>query len=882
MEIDMKKIFILILAPLLLTGCNLTTATDSVTKQEQSTPIQQTEKESSEKNNNDHLVKIRDKSFTANGKTLQLTDDEWKALLTAFVNLQESEPALPKENGTTGDSFAIYIKGQVHNISQINGKYSSYISVDSNAEYFFNDEFRQLFKQYCTDETEIETEAHNTANNPEDRLLGLSVECDEPKNPDEYLETARAVVKPWLDSLKSEEGQYKLSSYTFTDKLADNRVFHGDGYINGAREFVCYVGFDTPTKDEDTVFYASGTYDTFYHYYFGPGILARFRWENGVCRLVKYDEAFSMLTSDNLKDGLYGMSQQEMKYKTFYDFSNDKDNVKEWLEKNLRSKLCTHRVSHNVMMLSNGNIVFMDIGNSRCPEYNGDFVTTDMSQYFYDPEKGEKYSSPVDFIDGSGAVVMTYRQDFQIIYDDYNHDGNPDYTIRISSDDYGSTYDVRCMDINGTPWEDQTEVYVYGEFDESIRLQLYSGTSILKPVDNGNGGTAYEEYKLFDDKSNTSHDDVTEGGLTDYRMYSQRFYLPESLRCYSKEDKEVICYLWNNTDKAITLDENYEIQRKNNNKWETVGTGSTNRITVNGGEYAEVNFDITSINSDEISLYRIKADANKKAVYGGFYYGNQNVQNLEITSESYPSELGSISFEIVNNGLSAVYLDSAALYQNGEKLCDIDINDIGRINSGSSHTLIVTEDDVSEPFSAGEYTLELVSGEAEFSGKARVINVPRERLFYFPEKVTARKSSDMIKIPLKNNIWNEEKAILNHLSPVEVMNAGVWFSTTYFSEILNDSTDNINIEFGDTIELSFINDSYMLDDMKDFFNEMKNYDYSDTIDEDEFAEISSMTFDEFVKEILNISQPQKGDLCRICINIGENGYDSEYVYFEMP
>lgn len=36
------------------------------------------------------------------------------------------------------------------------------------------------------------------------------------------------------------------------------------------------------------------------------------------------------------------------------------------------------------------------------------------------------------------------------------------------------------------------------------------------------------------------------------------------------------------------------------------------------------------------------------------------------------------------------------------------------------------------------------------------------------------------------------------------------------------------------------------------------------------------------KEILNIAKPQKGDLCRICSNIGENGNNSEYVYFEMP
>lgn len=33
-------------------------------------------------------------------------------------------------------------------------------------------------------------------------------------------------------------------------------MFHGDGYVNGGREFVCYVGFDTPTKDGNTKWYA--------------------------------------------------------------------------------------------------------------------------------------------------------------------------------------------------------------------------------------------------------------------------------------------------------------------------------------------------------------------------------------------------------------------------------------------------------------------------------------------------------------------------------------------------------------------------------------------------------------------------------------------------
>lgn len=882
MEIKMKKIFYLILIALLLTGCNNTTAKDRTRKWGHNTNKQQPEKVFSEENNIDMPVKNTGKFFIANGRDLQLTEDEWNAMLTAFSNLQQSEPALPKERGTEGDSFDFYINGEIHNIMQINGQYSSYISVDSKAEYICNDEFRKLFKQYCTDEPEIDVEIDNSANNPKERLVGLSVECDEPSNQDEYLETARAVVKPWLDSLKSEEGEYKLASYIFTDKLADNRVFHGDGYINGGREFVCYVGFDTPTKDEASVFYASGTYDTFYHYYFGPGILARFRWEDGVCTLINYDEAFSMLTSDNLKDGLYGISQKEIKHKTFYDFFNDKDNVNEWLEKNYRSKLCTYRISHNVMMLSNGSIIFMDIGNSSRPEYNGDYVTTDMGQYFYNPEKGDIYSSPVDFIDGSGAVVMTYRQDFRIIYDDYNHDGNPDYAIRISSDNYGSTYDVRCMDINGTPWEDHTEVYMYGKFDESIRLQLCNGTSILKPIAIGDDGTTYTECKLFNDMSNTAHDDVTEDGFTDYRMYSQKFYLPESLRCYSKVDNEVICYFWNNTDKAVTLDESYEIQRKNHNKWESVGTGSIESRTVNSGEYAEVNFDITSINSDEISLYRFKTTANGKAVYGGFYYGTQNTTCLDISSENYPSEARSISFEIVNKGMSAVYIDSAALYQNDEKLCDIDTRDIRRINIGSSHTVTVTTEDISKKFSEGEYTIRLISGGTEFIGKSSVYNVPSERLFYFPEKVTATNASDIINIPLKNNIWNEEAAILYYIGAVEVMKDGVWYSTTYSNEGLYEYSDNILVEYGDTVEVGFINDSSISDAMNNYFNVMKDYDYSDMMYIDKYSDISSMTFDEFLKDILNYTQPQKGDLCRICINIGENGNKSEYVYFEMP
>ncbi|MGN0402404.1 MAG: hypothetical protein ACI4HQ_09125 [Acetatifactor sp.] len=843
----MKNTLAFIIAVLLLTGCNA--GNDITANQTSNTAAEFTDTAASEEISIDKPVKSEDKAFRANGRDISLEDKEWEAVLTAFRNLQQSEPALPKENGVIGDRLTISINGESHNIMQINGKNSSYISVDNRAEYFCTDELYDLFRKYCTYENKNEP-------NPEERLVGLSAECDEPTNPEEYLETARTVVKPWLDSLKSEKGRYRLSEYTFTDKLNENRTFHGDGYINGGREFVCYVGFDTPDEDEDTAFFASGTYDTFYHYYFGPGIFARFRWENGICTLIEYDVAFSMLTSDKLTDGLYGISQQEMKYKTFYDFINDKENVKSWLEKDYCSRLCAYRISHNVMMLSNGSILFMDIGNSSHPEYEGDFATTDMHQYFYDSEMDEKYSSPVDFIDGSGPVVMTYRNHFPIIYDDYNHDGNPDYAIRISSDDYGSTYDVRCMDINGTPWEDNTEVYVYGEFDESIRLQVYSGTSILRPDDNGNGGKTYQQEFLFSDKSNTCHDDVTEDGFTDYRMYSQKFYLPETLRCYSVEDSQIICYFWNNTDQRVTLEEGYEIQKRNGDKWDSVGARSINSLTIDGGKCAEVSFDVSSISSDEMSLYRIRVTADGEAVYGGFYYGTKRKACLDISADNYPNGVGSISFTVKNTGMSAVYLDSAALYYNGEKLYDIDVNDIGRIDSTSCHTITVTTDNICREFSAGEYTLEIGAGGTYFSANANVIAVPAERRFYFPQKVEASKDSKVIKIPLKNNIWNEETAVVHYLITMEVMKDGIWISTAYSNENTGKHRDSIEIEFGDTAELSFINCT--------------------------FSKIGSMNLYTFLRYIQSIAQPKSGDLCRICIRINDSSNYSEYVYFEMP
>ena len=226
-------------------------------------------------------------------------------MLTQFRAFQETEPVLPKERGQINGRIKITINGAEHSLYRYTGKYSAFVSIDGKSEYACSPDTEALFDRYCVGENS-NSDISVSKGTPEDRLVGLSVECAEPKTQDDYLAVARKIVAQWLDSLKTETGRYKLESHRLTDSLADNRVFHGDGYVNGGREFVCYVGFDTPTEDESTAFYASGTYDTFYHYYFGPGVFARFRWKNGVCTLIDYAVTVNVSEKEISGDFLVG------------------------------------------------------------------------------------------------------------------------------------------------------------------------------------------------------------------------------------------------------------------------------------------------------------------------------------------------------------------------------------------------------------------------------------------------------------------------------------------------------------------------------------------------------------------------------------------------
>ena len=217
---------------------------------------------------------------------------------------------------------------------------------------------------------------------------------------------------------------------------------------------------------------------------------------------------------------------------------------------------------------------------------------------------------------------MTYHNGFSLKFADYNHDGNPDYAIRIASDEHGSTYDLRCMDDGGTPWCANREVYVYGEFDESILLQVSDNGRLLIPDRNSRGDYMLRESAPVSDLSDAKHQQVSDTYNADYRMYSQKFYLPENLRCYGPETSEIICYFWNNTDEAVSVDGNYTIEKQNGDTWETVSAGhSFTGAETAPHKHTELTFDISEVTESSAGLYRIKFMIDNKAVYGGFYLG---------------------------------------------------------------------------------------------------------------------------------------------------------------------------------------------------------------------------------------------------------------------
>lgn len=503
--------------------------------------------------------------------------------------------------------------------------YESYMVIDG-CYFGVSDKLDELVTGLAESDTEVYME-------PDERILTYTYECEEPTTHEDYIEVAKEIVAQWLDSLTKETGMFKIESYTFEKNYQTNESeFLADGYVDGIREWAVDVRFEVEGIPEDSVFADDLSdnlgYNTYYHYYFGPCIIVRLRWENGVCTVVNYDGAYMGVTyGGSLVDGLYGIQNESVEYPTFYEYMNDKEKVNDYLTNGIYSPIIPDVVSHNVTMLSDGRIYYIDIGSSASYEelthQEDGYCYGQMSRNFYDEYGNTTYSSPVSYSDATQSPnKLTFKEGFELLFDDYNNDGNPDYTVKIDEDENGSTYYIECMSNDGTPRANPygVEIYMAGAFEDSIRLQRYED--------------GYVVWRL-DDETNEIKPNAA---IEDYRMYSQRYYEPEPLNVYEADTERIVCYLWNNTKDEVTYSDKYSIERYVNGEWETVidnlvcESGQTNAYS-----YSELSFDVSSMQETACYEYRIVLDvvANDKTqtVYGGFYMGNPN-EKVENSNEA--------------------------------------------------------------------------------------------------------------------------------------------------------------------------------------------------------------------------------------------------------
>lgn len=556
-------------------------------------------------------------------KYLEIDDDlkqDFKAEIDSIIG--SSQKWVKSTNADMVYDLYLLADDTKYYIVKYENSYESYLII--NGCYY---EVSRTLDELVTNLAESDTEVYME---PDERILTYTYECAEPTTDEAYIEVAQEIVGQWLDSLTEETGEFKIDTYTFAKSSRTSKSeFLADGYVDGVREWVVDVRFDVEGIPEDSVFTDDTGYNVYYHYYFGPCVLVRLKWENGICTVVGYDGSYVGASySGYLMDGLYGIQDEDVLYPTFYEFMNDTENVDEYLTNGVYSPVISNIISHNVTMLSDGSIYYIDIGGVDAYEdfqhQDNGYCYGEMLRNFSDVYGNTTYSSPVSYNEETQSPnKLRFKEGFQLLFDDYNNDGNPDYTIKIDEDENGSTYYIENMSNDGTPRANPYNVMIYmaGAFDDSIRLQRYENGYVIWHVDN---------------ESNVLKPNIE---LEDYRMYSQRYYEPEPLNIYESDTTQIVCYFWNNTADAVTYSDQYSIERYTNGDWETVAEN----LICEGGQveaysYGTLKFDVSSVQETACSEYRIVIDTvandNTQTVYGCFYMGNpdEKTDALEETS----------------------------------------------------------------------------------------------------------------------------------------------------------------------------------------------------------------------------------------------------------
>lgn len=798
--------------------------------------------------------------FSLNGEVIEVKDNVKKRFAAVYNEIIAAEPTEVSDgfvNGVYG--FVVEYGGLRHAVAKLVGVYGYYLMIDGNY-YPVSEKMDKIAADILPDSI-----------SPADRLLECSCKCPEPITNDDYIKAARECVYQWLDTLADEKGAYKVESYKPYWNGAEDE-FIAAGLVGGAKEFAAQICFEVYGAERGSVFKAPSNsgYNDFYHYYDGSCAFVRCRWENGVCRVVDYDEAFM----PSVGNGLYGINSSKSGYDTFFDFFNDKKTVKKYKDKTVTPKPDRNEtaISHNPFMISDGKIFYADIDlpAADANKNKDGTVSGKFGRSFYAEDGKRVYSSPVDYNEAAmEPFELTFTDGFSLVFDDYNGDGNPDYTIKIGENEQGSRYNVCCIANDGSPRAGSMsgEVFMAGRHEDSIRLQ--------------NTERGYVTWSADNDGKLTPSEIVD-----DYRMYSQRYYLPRQFRGYNDEN-EIICYLWNNTAKKVSAGGEYRVERKDGDKWTDTGVnGKVKSRAVQPYREAELSFDISKLTKRPAGEYRIVMKCGGKTVYGGFYMTSAAEADCKITAESetLPADRTFINFGVENVCENPVRITSAQLLKDGKKAADIDVSQLGVIGAGESVEITARAED-NKLLGTGKYTLRINCGKYKFSGgKTTLKKFPAERLTYFNGAAQVSKTDGGINVTLKNNIWSEETAKIAMVR-LYVLKDGEWIPTDFQSVESFDGSDHIDIGFGKSVTLKFksaaaeyLQDEETVNIAKEYFGIMKseldNALRNEEITKAEYVKFKSMSFEEFIREVLGVTEISKGDQCRLSLsgNMAEEIY----------
>ena len=854
-------------------GVELTTSPeDSTQSPELTLPAEEDEE--------DRLPSAPDSFYHYQRGEISLTDDQWAELMELWREVETAEAVSPMKYTDIDQDFYISFTygGESHSLTAYCGDYEEYFIADNSlptesvyAMYSFVDSVAGESAAAGGSSVSLRGDAS-------DRLYSYTYPCDEPIQDGEYIAAAKGIVAQWLESLKSETGEYKIESYSMESRRHESELL-GTGIINGRKEFAVFVAVDVEGLPEDTVFEESGTYDLFDHYYYGECVYARFCWENGECRLIDWANAFAKQTGSRIEEGLNGINVNNPQYATFFEFLRDTDAVRE-KEENAAPRMYSSGdpiVTKNAVMLSDGDIFMLYIEVREAKELLDGIIVGKMGQSFFDETGDPSYQSPVSYNEATkDRNVLCFTKDFRMSFDDYNCDGNPDYSLNHGDGEF----EINCLDADGSPRAGGRMVKCAVAEGDSPLFQLAdSGKIVVWTEEQG----CYSP-QIVGISSNSSTSGVE---LDDYRIYSERYYMPQEFRSYSAGTDTVYFRFWNNTAAAATSSTGYTVQRLNGGVWEDVLTGSTAAATAQPYSHAEIAVDVSRITDSTMYEYRAVFDVEGAEVCGGFLMGSENVPSLAVTGEgSVPDGRMRLTYTVENTGFADAVIDGAVLYKDGSELLRLDISAMS-LRQGAKDELTVTSREAGGKFTAGEYTLTVTSGGREFTAATTLVSVAEEGRSYFGGTADISRNSDGLRLTLTNGIWDKSSATNLTYSSFDVFRDGDWRQVPYFFISEGTGFDGSSpyyvispfmeeLKYGESCTVQ-------LDDYHEEFAELYRDYYSYYLEEYEngsvYAGEELYTYEEFLTLLLWVSYPEAGEQCRISITTDAS---DEYIYFTMP